>query len=106
MYGIHITHIIPIPLYYAHPYIMPTLVHYHSLIYIYYHSLYALTPPQVFHRTPAYDDGSLCPGDELVSVNGVSLKGLSRKQTADVIQAEKVVTCTCTDSGRTQFHSQ
>ncbi|XP_064406147.1 PRKCA-binding protein-like isoform X2 [Halichondria panicea] len=44
---------------------------------------------QVFHRTPAYDDGSLCPGDELVSVNGVSLKGLSRKQTADVIQAEK-----------------
>lgn len=45
---------------------------------------------QVFHRTPAYEDGSLCPGDELVSVNGHSLKGFSRKQTADLIQGEKV----------------
>lgn len=44
---------------------------------------------QVFHRTPAYDDGTLCPGDELITVNGVSLKGLSRKQAADIIQGEK-----------------
>ena len=47
-------------------------------------------PPQVFHRTPAYDDGSLCPGDELVTVNSASLRGLSRKQTADMIQSSKV----------------
>lgn len=45
---------------------------------------------QVFHRTPAYEDGSLCPGDELITVNGVSLRGLSRKQAADIIQGEKV----------------
>ena len=45
---------------------------------------------QVFHRTPAYEDGSLCPGDELVSVNDTVLRGMSRKQTADIIQAEKV----------------
>jgi C-terminal processing protease CtpA/Prc len=44
---------------------------------------------QVFHRTPAYEDGSLCPGDELVAVNGASLRGLSRKQTADMIQSSK-----------------
>lgn len=42
---------------------------------------------QVFHRTPAYEDGSLCPGDELVAVNGVSLRGYTRKETADVIQS-------------------
>ena len=47
-------------------------------------------PPQVFHRTPAYEDGSLCPGDELVTVSGVSLRGYSRKQTADLIQSSKV----------------
>lgn len=46
--------------------------------------------PKVFHRTPAYEDGNLCPGDELVTVNGVSLRGLSRKQAADIIQGEKV----------------
>ena len=45
---------------------------------------------QVFHRTPAYENGSLCPGDELVTVNGTSLRGLSRKQTADMIQSSKV----------------
>ena len=45
---------------------------------------------QVFHRTPAFEDGSLCPGDELVSVNNKTLKGFSRKQTADLIQSEKV----------------
>jgi hypothetical protein len=52
-----------------------------------------VTPPpalQVFHRTPAYEDGTLCPGDELMTVNGVGLKGLSRKQAADIIQGEKV----------------
>ena len=61
----------------AHTHTVPTTIH-------------ISTPSQVFHRTPAYEDGSLCPGDELVSVNGVGLKGLSRKQTADIIQAEKV----------------
>lgn len=44
----------------------------------------------MFHRTPAFEDGSLCPGDELVTVNGVALRGLSRKQAADIIQGEKV----------------
>ena len=47
----------------------------------------------MFHRTPAYENGSLCPGDELVSVNGHSLRGFSRKQTADLIQGEKVCVC-------------
>ena len=44
----------------------------------------------MFHRTPAYEDGSLCPGDELVAVNGVSLRGYTRKETADVIQSSHV----------------
>jgi PDZ domain-containing secreted protein len=44
---------------------------------------------QVFHRSPAHEDGSLCPGDELMLVNGGSLRGLSRKQTADMIQSAK-----------------
>ena len=43
----------------------------------------------MFHRTPAYDEGSLCPGDELMSVNGTIVKEMSRKQTADLIQGTK-----------------
>lgn len=46
---------------------------------------------QVFHRTPAYVSGSLCPGDELTSVNGTSLKGYTRKETATLIQSVKGV---------------
>ena len=50
---------------------------------------------QVFHRTPAADDGSLAPGDELVNVNGTSLHGLSRRETARIIQESRVgFTCT------------
>ena len=45
---------------------------------------------QVFHRTPAADDGSLSPGDELVNVNGTSLQGLSRRETARIIQEARV----------------
>lgn len=45
---------------------------------------------QVFHRTPASDDGSLAPGDELVNVNGTSLQGLSRRETARIIQEARV----------------
>ena len=45
---------------------------------------------QVFHRTPAADDGSLAPGDELVNVNGTSLQGLSRRETARIIQEARV----------------
>ena len=58
---------------------------------------------QVFHRTPAYEDGSLCPGDELVTVNEVTLRGLSRKQAADIIQGEKVrknVSVVCPDENK------
>ena len=50
-------------------------------------SLYVV---QVFHRTPAADDGSLCPGDELVEVNGTNLQGLTRRETAKLIQETKV----------------
>ena len=65
------------------------LLPFHSLLFSPPSPLPSL-PPQVFHRTPAYEDGSLCPGDELVTVNGVSLKGYSRKQTADLIQSSTV----------------
>ena len=44
---------------------------------------------QVFHRSPAADDGSLAPGDELVNVNGTSLHGLSRRETARIIQESR-----------------
>ena len=45
---------------------------------------------QVFHRTPAAEDGSLQPGDELVSVNGTALTKCSRKEAANMIQEIKV----------------
>lgn len=63
----------------------------------------------MFHRTPAYEDGSLCPGDELVTVNGVTLRGLSRKQAADIIQGEKVsesVKVLCVNLWANQFAFQ
>ena len=45
---------------------------------------------QVFHRTPAAEDGSLQPGDELVSINGTALIKRSRKEAASMIQEIKV----------------
>ena len=54
---------------------------------------------QVFHRTPAAVDGSLQPGDELVSINDVTLKKRTRKEVASTIQEIQVciyiVKCTC-----------
>ena len=50
----------------------------------------ALYVVQVFHRTPASDEGTLFPGDELVEVNGTALHGLSRRETAKLIQEAKV----------------
>lgn len=45
---------------------------------------------QVFHRTPAAEDGSLQPGDELVSINGTTLTKRNRKEVASMIQETKV----------------
>lgn len=47
---------------------------------------------QVFHRTPAAEDGRLQPGDELISVNGTTLTKRSRKEVANMIQQTKVHT--------------
>ena len=45
---------------------------------------------QVFHRTPAAEDGSLQPGDELVSINDTTLTKRNRKEVASMIQETKV----------------
>jgi len=45
---------------------------------------------QVFHRTPAAVDGSLQPGDELISINDVTLKKRTRKEVAKMIQEIQV----------------
>ena len=44
---------------------------------------------QVFDNTPAAKDGSLASGDEIVAVNGQSVKGLTKNQLAKTIQAVK-----------------
>lgn len=44
---------------------------------------------QVFDNTPASKDGSLAAGDEIVSVNGRSVKGMSKVQLAKTIQSNK-----------------
>ena len=44
---------------------------------------------QVFDNTPAAKDGSLASGDEIVSINGQSAKGLTKNQLAKTIQAVK-----------------
>lgn len=45
---------------------------------------------QVFDNTPAAKDGTLAAGDELVGVNGVSVKGRTKVEVARMIQAVKV----------------
>jgi len=47
-------------------------------------------PVQVFDNTPAAKDGTLQSGDELVGVNGVSVKGKTKVEVAKMIQASKV----------------
>jgi C-terminal processing protease CtpA/Prc len=44
---------------------------------------------QVFDNTPAARDGSLEAGDELTSVNRVSVKGKSKAEVAKMIQANR-----------------
>jgi hypothetical protein len=44
----------------------------------------------VFDNTPAAKDGTLQSGDELVGVNGVSVKGKTKVEVAKMIQASKV----------------
>lgn len=44
---------------------------------------------QVFDNTPAAKDGTLAAGDELVGVNGVSVKGRTKVEVARMIQAVK-----------------
>lgn len=42
---------------------------------------------QVFDNTPASKDGSLESGDEIVAVNGVSMKGKTKVEVAKMIQS-------------------
>lgn len=45
---------------------------------------------QVFDNTPAAKDGQLASGDEIVGVNGQSVKGKTKVEVAKMIQAIKV----------------
>lgn len=45
---------------------------------------------QIFDNTAASRDGTLQSGDELVSVNGQSVKGKTKVEVAKMIQAAKV----------------
>lgn len=45
---------------------------------------------QVFDNTPAAKDGTLESGDELVGVNGQSVKGKTKVEVAKMIQSCKV----------------
>jgi len=44
----------------------------------------------VFDNTPAAKDGTLQSGDELVGVNGVSVKGKTKVEVAKMIQVSRV----------------
>ena len=44
----------------------------------------------MFDNTPSAKDGTLQSGDELVGVNGVSVKGKTKVEVAKMIQASKV----------------
>lgn len=44
---------------------------------------------QIFDNSPAAKEGSLQPGDEITAVNGKSVKGRSRNETASAIQESK-----------------
>lgn len=45
---------------------------------------------QVFDNTPASREGTLQSGDELVGVNGQSVKGKTKVEVAKMIQSAKV----------------
>ena len=45
---------------------------------------------QIFDNTPAAKDGTLASGDEIVGVNGTSVKGRTKAEVARMIQAVKV----------------
>lgn len=45
---------------------------------------------QVFDNTPAAKDGTLQAGDELIGINGQSVKGKTKVEVAKMIQAAKV----------------
>ena len=45
---------------------------------------------QVFDNTPAAKDGNLAAGDEIVGVNGQSVKGRTKVEVARLIQSVKV----------------
>ena len=44
---------------------------------------------QLYDKTPALLDGSLQCGDEIVAINGVKVKGLSKTELAKMIQASQ-----------------
>lgn len=48
---------------------------------------------QVFDNTAACKDGTLQAGDELVAINGNSVKGKTKVEVAKMIQAAKVPNC-------------
>ena len=48
---------------------------------------------QIFDNTPASKDGTLAAGDELVGVNGQSVKGRTKVEVARMIQSKKVWYC-------------
>ena len=50
---------------------------------------------QVFDNTPAAKDGTLQAGDEIVGVNGKSMRGKTKVDVARAIQAIKVDLCSC-----------
>lgn len=47
---------------------------------------------QVFDNTPAAKDGTLQAGDEIVGVNGKSMRGKTKVDVARAIQSIKVIT--------------
>lgn len=47
---------------------------------------------QIFDKTPAAQEGSLAAGDELVGVNGKSVKGCTKVDVAKMIQGTQVDT--------------
>lgn len=48
---------------------------------------------QIFDNTPAAKEGTLASGDEIVGVNGQSVKGRTKVEVARMIQALKVHLC-------------
>ena len=50
---------------------------------------------QIFDNTPAAKDGTLAAGDEIVGVNGQSVKGRTKVEVARMIQSVKVDNLLC-----------